>query len=201
MSAHSCWGGKAAVILPYMGFILFDGQAMSYFFLLDVLEESSNLIRNPRKTLKDHLHRMITSGGEWSFSEHTITPGGRHSLRGICSQTTHAWYVTIENHPLSFCHVCPDFTLYMERSVSIVQRLFRRRPASRRARAHRFSLIREFLKQQRLFPIEIVHVIRDLYLQSSYEITGERRQYDPVLRVKTKLFQELERSDLYSLVK
>jgi hypothetical protein len=38
-------------------------------------------------------------------------------------------------------------------------------------------------------------------LQSSYEITGERRQYDPVLRVKTKLFQELERSDLYSLVK
>ena len=163
MSSHPCWERKPAVVLPHMGFILFDGRAVSYFFLPDVLEESSNRLRNPRKTLGDHLHQMILSGGEWSFSEHTVAPRAVHSLRGVSVETTRAWYVTFEIRATSFCHICPDLTLYMERSVASVQRLFRKRRANARRR-HRFSVIREFLRHRWSFPIEVAHVIRDLYL-------------------------------------
>jgi hypothetical protein len=164
LSAQPCWEGKPAVVLPFMGFVLFNGRVMSYFFLPDVLD--AGRVRVRRKTLAEHLHQMIS----WSFSDHTIN-GFVYSLRGFRLQCVRAWNLTVETQQATFCHVCRDLTQHANRYVICIQRLFRRRQLARNRpqRMLRFSMIRQFLASDEagLLPIEIAHIIRDVVIGSA----------------------------------
>ena len=195
-SLHPCWLGLDIVVLPYMGFLIWNDRVWSHLSIHDFDLETGKKVCSLNETIK-----LEVVGKKREIFMHYSSPFQRWrrqiGMRRIFSEVDRVCYLETGEYGRNFMGLeytrnfdgqiidCGDL---VRQKVMMVQRLARRRWWEREkgTRRENFRKVRVFKECVRSLPEDVVDcVVREFFGRCG----GEARQVEMVV-VETELFRQ-----------